>query len=80
LAQAGTSVPQLSGAIEGKSRSGTTLGHWYHDEDPVQRAEFSVTFVNGLVVAGQFDAEGKAQADRPGDPELSAAMAAQKAS
>jgi hypothetical protein len=36
------------------------LDHRYHDEDPVQRAEFSVTFENGLVVSGQLDAEGKA--------------------
>jgi hypothetical protein len=36
------------------------LDHRYHDDDPVQRADFSVTFANGLVVSGKLDAAGKA--------------------
>jgi type VI secretion system secreted protein VgrG len=36
------------------------LDHRYHDEDPVQGADFTVSFPNGLVVSGKLDAEGKA--------------------
>jgi type VI secretion system secreted protein VgrG len=36
------------------------LEHRYHDEDPVQGAEFTVTFPNGLVVSGKLAGEGKA--------------------
>jgi hypothetical protein len=33
------------------------LDHQYHDEDPVQGADFSTSFVNGLVVSGKLDAK-----------------------
>jgi hypothetical protein len=35
------------------------LDHQYHDEDPVQGADFSTTFANGLVVSGKLDAKAR---------------------
>ena len=36
------------------------LDHRYHDEDPVQNAEFTVTFGSGLELKGTLDGQGKA--------------------
>lgn len=36
------------------------LDHRYHDEDPVQNADFTVRFPSGLELKGKLDGQGKA--------------------
>jgi type VI secretion system secreted protein VgrG len=36
------------------------LDHRYHDDDPIQEADFTVTFANGFELKGRLDKTGKA--------------------
>jgi type VI secretion system secreted protein VgrG len=62
--------PDASGKLEPESvASGAThtfvarrleLDHRYHDDDPVQEAEFCLTFPNGFEMRGKLGKNGKA--------------------